>query len=439
MLCPPKPSSYLADLSGANILGINPPAHDFTFFDLWSKPVGLLNILGYLRGRGNNVRLVDCVDEGRVKPLSYGRWKIKREILPRPHILQNIPRRYSRFGLSPTEIKDRLRAEPVPDIILITSIMTYWYPGVFEAIALAREVFPKTPIGLGGIYATLCPDHAQGSGADFLLTSPLPEINSPLPLDLYPSPNYGVILTSRGCPRRCHYCASSKLVPIFQSRPLGDVFSDIAHQASLESVTDLAFYDDALLLEPSKRFYPICEHLKQNYPHLRLHTPNGLSVDSLDEKCCQVLFESGFKTLRLSLEGIDPATEALSTGKAGRASFEGAVQRLLKVGYPSEALETYLLVGLPGQTPKVVEANIEYVKGLGASPRLAEFSPIPGTKLFKESIKEHPILDTEPLWHNNTIYLNHLAGSMSSTELQHLKNLTRPGRSPGPGHSPGPS
>jgi radical SAM superfamily enzyme YgiQ (UPF0313 family) len=47
--------------------------------------------------------------------------------------------------------------------------MTYWYPGVFKIIEITREFFDKVPIILGGIYATLCYEHAQKySGVDIV-------------------------------------------------------------------------------------------------------------------------------------------------------------------------------------------------------------------------------------------------------------------------------
>jgi hypothetical protein len=39
--------------------------------------------------------------------------------------------------------------------------MTYWYPGVVEAIARVRARFGAVPVVLGGVYATLCTDHAR--------------------------------------------------------------------------------------------------------------------------------------------------------------------------------------------------------------------------------------------------------------------------------------
>ena len=61
---------------------------------MWAKPLGLLYLLEELRTRGNSVALIDCVHEGREKPLPYGRFRIAREIAPKPAPYRNVPRRY---------------------------------------------------------------------------------------------------------------------------------------------------------------------------------------------------------------------------------------------------------------------------------------------------------------------------------------------------------
>ncbi|UQZ90069.1 B12-binding domain-containing radical SAM protein [Deltaproteobacteria bacterium Smac51] len=418
----------ISGLSGRTVLGVNPPVFDFAWFDLWSKPVGLLNILGHLRARGNQVFLVDSLYEAREKALSGGRWKVRRERLPKPDAYRDIPRHYHRFGLSPEELRLRLMAAPRPDLILLTSIMTYWYPAVFETVRILREVFPNVPIVLGGIYATLCPEHAAGSGADYVIgpgeASPRPAV---LPLDLYDRPEYGVAATSYGCPMRCQYCASSILSPVFQPRPLQDIFADLAGQAASGPVRDFAFYDDALLWEREKRFYPLCEHIQATYPDLNFHTPNGLSVAMLDQKCCRLMRQTGFRTLRLSLEGIDAYTNSVGSDKSGPQSYGEAVANLTAAGYQPEDVETYILAGLPGQNIDDIERSIDFVKSLGGRPKLCEFSPIPGTRLYNEALKSDPLLATEPLWHNNTVYASYLSGRIPPSKLQALKSQTGTG------------
>jgi hypothetical protein len=51
-----------------------------------------------------------------------------------------------------------------------------------------------------------------------------------------------------------------------------------------------------------------------------------------------------------------------------------------------------------------VGESIDYVAAAGAAPYLAEYSPIPHTPMWTEALQSSPYdLDTEPLFHNNTL------------------------------------
>lgn len=82
-------------------------------------------------------------------------------------------RNYSRYGIREEWFRDDLLSISKPDLVLITSLMTYWHPGVQETISIIKETFPDTPVILGGVYASLCEDHANiNSGADMVVTGP---------------------------------------------------------------------------------------------------------------------------------------------------------------------------------------------------------------------------------------------------------------------------
>ncbi len=420
-------SPLLRELRGRTILGINSPVCDFAWFDLWSKPVGLLTLLHALRQQGNDVYLVDCLYEGRTTPLDFGRWKAERSPVEKPEPYRNIPRRYYRFGIGGAALRERLASCPKPDVVLVTSAMTYWYPGVFEAIRAVGEVFPDVPVLLGGAYARLCPEHALKSGADFVQTEFFPHASrfAGMIPDLYERPEYGVLITSWGCPMHCDYCAARRLWPGFAQRPAGEILADLDMQMSCATITDLAFYDDALLLNRERHFYPICEYIRKHYPNLRLHTPNGLHVAQLDGACCDVLFRTGFRTIRLSLEGTDRFTEEAGSHKTKASDYVRAVEALRRAGYTPDRIETYVLVGLPGQRFEDIRASIELVGSVGGRAKPAEFSPIPGTPLYETALGLNPEIADEPLLHNNTIYAPYVARTVTPEELQALKDLSR--------------
>ncbi len=418
-------TSFLRGLRGATILGINPPVFDFTCFDLWAKPLGLLFLLDALRRRENTVFLLDCLAEEAGEAISFGRRKLVRSEVPKPTVFKNIPRRYHRFGLDDAAMLRRMRALPRPDCVLVTSGMTYWYEGVFRAVELAKELFPGVPVILGGVYARLCPEHAVRSGADVVQDVP-PSIPLVRPaMELYAESGYAVLLTSFGCPLSCEYCASKRLFPKFVVRELSETLADAAFQFSLHGARDAAFYDDALLIDKERRFYPLCEALHSRFPGVRYHTPNGLHIREIDERCAAVLKRTGFQTLRLSLESSDPDVQRKGSGKTSGEEFRRALGDLRRAGFTSEQMETYILAGLPGQTTSSVVDSILFAESCGARAKLAEFSPVPGTPSFEEAAAAIPQLREEPLLHNKTAYTSFISGAILPEELQRLKDLTK--------------
>jgi hypothetical protein len=149
---------------------VNPWITDFAAYNFWIKPIGLLHLASLLKNVGFMVTLIDCL-ESYQKQKIFGDGKFQKVLIEKPSVLRAVPRNYSRYGISEETFRERLSSLRVkPDIILVTSGMTYWYPGLFRAIEIIKEVFPSVPVALGGIYATLCPDHAlRNSGADLVI------------------------------------------------------------------------------------------------------------------------------------------------------------------------------------------------------------------------------------------------------------------------------
>lgn len=415
----------LLSLTGKKILGINPPVEDFAFFDLWSKPVGILYLLQKMRENKNEISFIDMIHEASCGKKTFGREKISSAEIDKPQVYSAIQRKYHRFGLSGEQLTKRLRSMEKPDIIFLTSVMTYWYGGVKHTIETVKKELPYTPVILGGIYARLCPEHASSLGADMTVTENW-EPDAAMPaMDLYGTLPYGVTMTSFGCPLACDYCASHVLWNRYRRRPLDEVLKEIDFQYQL-GARDFAFYDDALLIDKENYFYPMCGEIRKKYKgEIRLHTPNGLHVRQIDKKCAETMKESGLLTIRLSLESIDPEIARTSSGKVAREEYASAVKLLLASGYTSSDCETYILLGLPGQSIESVKETINFVHESGGKPKLAEFSPIPRTKSFEEAAKKLPALKTEPLLQNNSVYSSWISGEIKPEILQELKDCAR--------------
>lgn len=113
----------------------------------------------------------------------------------------------------------------VPDEIKVTSLFTWAWRPVWESVRFYRALFPRAKISLGGIYASLTPEHAQGAGADEIVTGLVSEAEDLLPdYDLVPEWHHkraaSILFSHRGCIRSCSFCAVPKLEgKPFQVRP----------------------------------------------------------------------------------------------------------------------------------------------------------------------------------------------------------------------------
>ena len=410
------------------LLLINPWIYDFAAYDFFARPLGLLYLASWLRRQGYAVHLLDCLDTPHARNAAWGTGRYPKEILPTPEALKDLPRRYGRYGIREADFKARLAAIPPPDAILVTSLMTYWYPGVQAAIRLAREHFPATPVLLGGIYASLSPEHAKAySGADLIITGPgeeaiLPQLAAaglPTPnpqpqsdLDSKPYPAlellshlpYLPLLTSRGCPLDCAYCASRLLQPRFQRRQPLAVVEEILYWEGRLGLLDVAFYDDALLLEAEDHLLIILEELDRRGRSFRFHTPNGLHTRLITPEVARWLKRSQFVTLRLGVETTALGPERLDH-KIQAGELEAALANLREAGFRRREIGVYLLIGLPLQEEAEVIASIRRVQELGATPVLALYSPIPGTALWPRALATSRYdLGSDPLFHNNSLF-----------------------------------
>ncbi|MBM4283985.1 MAG: radical SAM protein [Deltaproteobacteria bacterium] len=412
---------------GPSLLLINPWIHDFAAYDFFAAPLGLLSLAGLLRDRGFAVHLLDCLDGPRARPGPYGTGRYAKEILPTPPGLGDLPRRYGRYGVSPAPFRAQLSRLAPPDAVLVTSLMTYWHPGVAEAICLVRERFPAAPVILGGVYATLCPDHARrASGADLVISGPgeapllaaLADITGvsaappdpedldvlPYPaLDLLPRLSFLPLLTSRGCPFACDYCASPLLQPRYRRRSPPPVVEELLFWQRRLDLEEVAFYDDALLVGADSHLFVILEELARRGAVFRFHTPNALHARGLTRQAAGLLKAANFATVRLAVETTAVGDDRPDR-KLARGELEEALANLHEAGFRRGEVGVYLLVGLPGQEEAEVTTSIRRVRELGGRPLLAYYSPLPGTALWpRAAAASRYDLAADPLFHNNSL------------------------------------
>lgn len=417
-----------------NILLVNPWIADFAAYDLWAKPMGLLYIGAFLNKYGYDISLLDFLDRQKWNDDAAinndeGRGKYQRTAIEKPPLLKHVGRKFALYGATESQIRGHLQTLTPPTAILVTSHMTYWYIGLQKSIELLRRYFPETPVIVGGIYATLCEFHAHNNiQADYFIKgygekkslrildtlhgvsrnyADIPDFDDTLfpPYYLYEKLATLPLMTSRGCPNNCTYCATKKLHPNFSRRSVENLLAEVRHNIEKYGVTQYAFYDDALFAAKEKYIVPFLEEIIKMPQEFKFFSPNGLFAREIDEKLAGLMKIAGFKMVRLSLESAISKWQQASSDKVSRRDFIRAVKYLKKAGFNAKEIEAYLIMGLPGQTFDDVRQSIDFVYESGAISRLASFTPIPGTTDWQRAVKMKLInKNTDPLLTNNTLY-----------------------------------
>ncbi|RLE06886.1 MAG: hypothetical protein DRJ06_06960 [Candidatus Aminicenantes bacterium] len=132
---------------------------------------------------------------------------------------------------------------------------------------------------------------------------------------------------------------------------------------------------------------------------------------------------AGFRSLFLSQESFDEAILARCSRKSSPEALPPAMNFLTKAGYRPEEINVYLLVGLPDQEAESVRESILEVKKLGARPRLAFFSPVPGTSEWEHLIQTGKLKkNSDPLLQNKILF-PYLWSKITPDKLLELKQL----------------
>jgi hypothetical protein len=416
------------------ILLINPPIYDFSAYDFWLRPYGLLRVAGFLRNQAE-FHLVDFLDRfdsrvpaGNYRSDRWGRGAFYSEPVQKPAAFAGIPRQFRRYGLPRDALQDFLASQAPFDYALVQTGMTYWYLGVSEVVHEIRRLSPLTKIILGGVYATLCPSHARSTGVDLVVDgsdlSPLwqfmrmvPEEDQLALWDLYPKLQTGVLKLADGCPFRCTYCSVPQVYPKFHARPLQHSLAELSFLKRL-GAEHVAFYDDALLYRPAKILGPFLREALRRDIQIQFHTPNAMNARFIDKEMALQIIAASFKNIYLGFESSAYAWQKKTGGKVYSEELERAVENLICAGADPRQLHAYLIVGHPNDEEQAVEDSMHFAHRLGIKVMLSEFSPIPGTP-DGERCRRWIDMD-EPLRHNKTAFV---IARFGVSEINRLKTL----------------
>lgn len=210
-----------------------------------------------------------------------------------------------------------------PDKIYITSLFTWAWKPVHESVHFYKKKFPDARVSLGGIYASLLPEHAKLSGADEVKVGLFKEAENLMPdYDLIPEYDASILFTSRGCVRNCKFCA----VPILEGKP-NNLKYDIKPFIHPRH-TKVILWDNNFLANANK--YAILDQLAEL--KLKIDFNQGLDARFITDKIAEKLSKVPTKLIRIAYDT-----------SSYRTNVQRAIERLENAGINKRSIIVYTL------------------------------------------------------------------------------------------------
>ena len=185
------------------------------------------------------------------------------------------------------------------------------------------------------------------------------------------------MITSRGCPYHCSFCGNIFNTPV-RFRSVANIIGEV-EQLKERGVNHLRFVDDNFTLNPD--LFNLCWELKKLNVKFRCHTRSNL----VSAQKIAPLAGAGCEECSLGIESADDTVLKLNKKMETVATHRKAVKLLKQAGI---AVKYYWMSGLPGETDKTIELNMEFMKETQpAKWTLSTFTPYPGCAIFNNPAK----------------------------------------------------
>lgn len=194
-----------------------------------------------------------------------------------------------------------------------------------------------------------------------------------------------VMLTSRGCPYKCRFCASSIFWDKIRLHSPEYIISEMKFLVARFGVKEILIFDDFFTID-KKRVHKIVE-LKNSSPELANLKFECLSrVDIFDESLAADLKEMGMRRISFGIEsGCQKTLDYLKNGKLKLSQVTEAV-RITKA-YGMECVGSFV-IGSPYETVDEIQETFDFIRQLYLdSVQITVATPFPGTEMWEDGKK----------------------------------------------------
>jgi anaerobic magnesium-protoporphyrin IX monomethyl ester cyclase len=359
---------------------------------------------------------------------------------------------FRRYGLPDQEIIRRI-AEFNPDLVGISCMFTSYFMDAHRLAALVKQWNPRIPVIFGGAHASTFPECVlKDENVDLVVIGEgevtFCEVVNRIAaqqnlggvegiahriagqvvreksrdfienLDLIPFPAWdltdddiqwsiqnnrhnpflmrppvGHLLTSRGCPNDCYFC-SVKLTwsRCWRARSAKNVVDEIEFLKNKYSYREFHFVDDNSSVS-KKRLIEICDEILARHLDIKIATPTGIAIATLDKEVLSKMKQAGFYRLCFGLETGDPEGQKIIKKRVNLEKARTVIKIANQLGFWTSA--TFIL-GFPHETRAHIQKTIDFARSSQMDFVIFYLlTPQPGTEVY-QLLKADGLIDLDP-------------------------------------------
>ncbi len=245
--------------------------------------------------------------------------------------------------------------------------------------------------------------------------------DSPMPrFELLDPAKYNriTVQTSRGCPWKCDFCASSILIaPQYQTKPVKRVIDEIRRIQTIWQRPFIEFADDNTFVHKKHSK----ELMRALIPEkIRFFTETDISFAD-DLELIELARDAGCRQVLIGLEsptvdGLEGMELKANWKRKQQDQYFEAIDRIQSAGI---TVNGCFILGLDGQTPEVFDQVVNFVEDAGLyEVQVTLQTPFPGTPLYDRLQREGRLFQ-DRFWEKCTLFdLTHNPQGMTANELR---------------------
>ncbi len=410
------------------VLLIDPPFYRFIGYYNRYFPLGLAYLAAVLREEGHDVLIYDA--DCNIDPSKMDFSRLEDSY---PSYLSAV-----RDDEHPIWLEMRTRIGDFdPDVVGI-SVWTTFAASAFKIASICKQWNSKVPVVMGGPHISIkhrevlqiCPDvdflvrgegektfpelvSAIGTGGiddkaafagirglsyvcdgkivdnparefiEDLDSIPFPARDLLMNKSSYDSEDMGLLMTSRGCPYGCSYCATSIWERKTRYRSVDNIIKEIKLIVDKYGTRQITFKDDSFTVN-KKRVSELCDRLIEE--NIKINWDCNTRVNLVDEQILKKMKRAGCNSIKVGIETGSERILELMNKKITFDQCRRAADLFRKVGIHWTA---YFMMGLPSETREDVCQTLQFMKELKPDyASLSVYEPFPGTGLFELGIEK---------------------------------------------------